>query len=44
MDLTETNLAVFQFIELLSIISFLCIAFALFLLLYIKGKEKKAFR
>ena len=40
MDLTETNLAVFQFIELLSIISFLCIAFALFLLLYIKGKEK----
>lgn len=40
MNLTETNLAVFQFIELLSIISFLCIAFALFLLLYIKGKEK----
>lgn len=40
MDLTETNLAVFQFIELLSIISFLSIAFALFLLAYIKSKDK----
>ena len=40
MDATETNIAVFQFVELLSIISFLCIAFVLFLLSYIRGREK----
>lgn len=40
MDAAETNIAVFQFVELLSIISFLCIAFVLFLLSYIRGREK----
>lgn len=40
MNPTETNLAVFQFVELLSIISFLCVAFVLFLLSYIRNKEK----
>ena len=40
MNPSETNLAVFQFIELLSIISFLCITFVLFLLSYIKNKDK----
>ena len=40
MNPTETNLAVFQFVELLSIISFLCITFVLFLLSYIRNKEK----
>ena len=40
MTSSETNLAVFQFIELLSIISVLCITFVLFLLLYIKNKDK----
>ncbi|MDD5928666.1 MAG: sensor histidine kinase [Spirochaetales bacterium] len=40
MNPSETNLAVFQFIELLSIISFLCITFLLFLLSYIKNKDK----
>ncbi|MBO4639507.1 MAG: sensor histidine kinase [Treponema sp.] len=40
MDPTETNLAVFQFVELLSIISFLCVTFVLFLLSYIRNKEK----
>ena len=40
MNSTETNLAVFQFVELLSIISFLCVTFVLFLLSYIRNKEK----
>lgn len=40
MNPAETNLAVFQFIELLSIISILCLAFILFLLSYIKSREK----
>lgn len=40
MDVSETNLAVFQFIELLSIISLLCITFVLFLLSHIRSKEK----
>ena len=40
MNPAETNIAVFQFVELLSIISFLCIAFVLFLLSYIRGREK----
>ena len=40
MNPAETNSAVFQFVELLSIISFLCIAFVLFLLSYIRGREK----
>ena len=40
MDAAETNIAVFQFVELLSIISFLCIAFVLFLLSYIRGRDK----
>ncbi len=40
MNPAETNLAVFQFIELLSIISILCLVFILFLLLYIKSREK----
>ena len=40
MNAEETNIAVFQFAELLSIISFLSIAFVLFLLSYIKGLEK----
>ena len=40
MNLTETNLAVFQFVELLSIISFLSIVFVLFLLSYIKNRDK----
>ena len=40
MNPTETNLAVFQFVELLSIISFLCITFVLFLLSYIRNREK----
>ena len=40
MDPSETNIAVFQFVELLSIISFLCITFVLFLLSYIRGREK----
>ena len=40
MNPAETNIAVFQFVELLSIISFLCIAFVLFLLSYIRNKEK----
>lgn len=40
MNPSETNLAVFQFIELLSIISFLCLTFVLFLLSYIKNKDK----
>ena len=40
MDAAETNIAVFQFVELLSIISFLCITFVLFLLSYIRGREK----
>ena len=40
MNSAETNIAVFQFVELLSIISFLCIAFVLFLLSYIRGREK----
>ena len=40
MDAAETNIAVFQFVELLSIISFLCVAFVLFLLSYIRGKDK----
>ncbi len=40
MNPAETNIAVFQFVELLSIISFLGIAFVLFLLSYIRGREK----
>lgn len=40
MNPAETNLAVFQFIELLSIISILCLAFIFFLLSYIKSREK----
>ena len=40
MNPAETNLAVFQFIELLSIISILCFVFILFLLSYIKSREK----
>ena len=40
MNPAETNLAVFQFIELLSIISILCLVFILFLLSYIKSREK----
>lgn len=40
MNPAETNIAVFQFVELLAIISFLCIAFVLFLLSYIRNKEK----
>ena len=40
MNPAETNLAVFQFIELLSIISILCLVFIVFLLSYIKSREK----
>lgn len=40
MNPTETNLAVFQFIELLSIISLLCVSFIFFLLSYIRNKDK----
>lgn len=40
MNPSESSIAVFQFVELLSIISFLCIAFILFLLSYIRNKDK----
>lgn len=40
MNPSETNIAVFQFVELLSIISVLCISFIIFLLSYIKNRDK----
>ena len=40
MNLAETNIAVFQFIELLTFISLLSIVFVVLLLLYIRGQEK----
>ena len=40
MNPSKTNIAVFQFVELLSIISVLCISFIIFLLSYIKNRDK----
>ncbi|MCR5081702.1 MAG: sensor histidine kinase [Treponema sp.] len=40
MNPSEINIAVFQFVELLSIISVLCISFIIFLLSYIKNRDK----